>query len=230
MARKTKRPLYVTPVGIAVWPHVHSPDTKFDKDGVYRVQLAYDEDSTEAKKLIAAIDAWIESAITEQRALDLEEAGSDERARKRITNKEYKRADKPYKMELNDEGEETGRVLFNFKLKAKGKTREGEVFERKVALYLKGGQPLPKDKKIGGGSKLQVSYEANPFYTGGLGAGVSLRMMAVMVHELVEWAQRDASGFGFDVDPDAETPGVSTDTESEKGSEGGDEGEDDGDF
>jgi hypothetical protein len=125
-------------------------------------------------------------------------------------------------METNDEGEETGRMLFNFKQKAKGKTREGEVFERRVALYLKGGVPLPKDKKIGGGSQMQVSYEPNPFFTGGLGAGVSLRLEAVMVHELVEWAQRDASGYGFDVEDTA--------TQAVEPTSGDDTDGDDGDF
>jgi hypothetical protein len=208
--------LVVTPIGAGVWPHLHSPDTKFDKDGVYRVQLAYDADSAEAASLVKQIDAWVEVAITtenEQRVKD---------GKKPLIGKQIKRADLPYKMELNDEGEETGRMLFNFKLKAKGKTREGEVFERRVALYLKGGAPLPKDKKIGGGSQLQVSYEPNPFYTGGLGAGVSLRMEAVMVHELVEWAQRDASGYGFDMDDTA--------TQSVESSSTDNDGGDDGDF
>jgi hypothetical protein len=221
MAGKRKKILNVTPIGVAVWPHLHSPDTKFDKDGVYRVQLAYAATSPEAKKLVAMIDAWVVAAI---------EAENKKRAeddKKPLVGKQIKYADLPYKMELNDEGEETGRMLFNFKLKAKGKTREGEVFERRVALYLKGGAPLPKDKKIGGGSLLQVSYEANPFYTGGLGAGVSLRLEAVMVHELVEWAQRDAAGYGFDVDDTATQVSDSTGSDD---AEGDAEGEDDGDF
>jgi hypothetical protein len=221
MAGKRKKILNVTPIGVAVWPHLHSPDTKFDKDGVYRVQLAYPVGSPEANKLIAQIDAWVASAIeAENKRLVAD-------GKKAKVASAFKRADLPYKMELNDEGEETGRVLFNFKLKAKGKTREGEVFERRVALYVKGGAPLPKDKKIGGGSLLQVSYEANPFFTGGLGAGVSLRMEAVMVHDLVEWQQRDAAGYGFDVDDTATQ--VSDSTASDD-AESGDEGEDNGDF
>jgi hypothetical protein len=214
MATKRKKVLVVTPIGAGVWPHLHSPDTKFDKDGVYRVQLAYDADSDEAQALVKQIDAWVTTAITEENKRLVEDG------KKAKAPHLFKRADLPYKMELNDEGEETGRMLFNFKLKAKGKTREGEVFERRVALYMKGGAPLPKDKKIGGGSKLQVSYEPNPFFTGGLGAGVSLRMEAVMVHELVEWAQRDASGYGFDMD-DTATQSI----ESSKDDEGGDDGD-----
>jgi hypothetical protein len=221
MAAKRKKILNVTPIGLAVWPHLHSPDTKFDKDGVYRVQLAYGATSPEATKLVSQINAWVASAIEAENKRLVEDG------KKAKAASAFKRADLPYKMELNDEGEETGRMLFNFKLKAKGKTREGEVFERKVALYLKGGAPLPKDKKIGGGSQLQVSYEANPFYTGGLGAGVSLRMEAVMVHDLVEWAQRDASGYGFDVDDTATQVNDSTGTDGESGDG---EGEDDGDF
>jgi hypothetical protein len=72
---------------------------------------------------------------------------------------------------------------------------------------------------------LQVSYEANPFYTGGLGAGVSLRMEAVMVHELHEWATRDAAGYGFDVSVE------DTATQVNESSEATDsDGDDDGDF
>ena len=212
-ATKRKKVLVVTPVGLAVWPHLHSPDTKFDKDGVYRVQLAYDAESAEAKNLVKQIDAWV------MKAIEAENKSLVESGKKAKAVGSFKRADLPYKMETNDEGEETGRMLFNFKLKAKGKTREGEVFERRVALYLKGGAPLPKDKKIGGGSMLQVSYEPNPFFTGGLGAGVSLRMEAVMVHELVEWAQRDASGYGFDVD-DTATQAVESSTTDDEDNDG----------
>jgi hypothetical protein len=213
-ATKRKKVLVVTPIGVAVWPHLHSPDTKFDKDGVYRVQLAYPAESAEAKQLVKQIDGWVMKAIEEENKA-LVEGGKKAKA-----PASFKRADLPYKMETNDEGEETGRMLFNFKQKAKGKTREGEVFERRVALYLKGGAPLPKDKKIGGGSQLQVSYEPNPFFTGGLGAGVSLRMEAVMVHELVEWAQRDASGYGFDVDDTATQSVESTSSDDADGDDG----------
>jgi hypothetical protein len=213
-ATRKKKVLVVTPIGAGVWPHLHSPDTKFDKDGVYRVQLAYDADSAEATTLVEKITAWVDKAIADENKRLVEDG------KKAKAPASFKRADLPYKMELNDEGEETGRMLFNFKLKAKGKTREGEVFERRVALYTKGGQPLPKDKKIGGGSMLQVSYEPNPFYTGGLGAGVSLRMEAVMVHDLVEWGGRDASGYGFDVDDTATQAVESSTTDNEGGDDG----------
>lgn len=212
-ATKRKKVLVVTPIGLAVWPHLHSPDTKFDKDGVYRVQVAYAAESDEATKLVGQITAWVEKAIADENKRLVEDG------KKAKAPSAFKRADLPYKMELNDEGEETGRMLFNFKLKAKGTTREGTVFERRVALYLKNGSPLPKDAKLGGGSKIQVSYEPNPFFTGGLGAGVSLRMEAVMVHELVEWAQRDASGYGFDVD-DTATQAVESSTDGEGGDDG----------
>lgn len=216
-ATKRKKVLVVTAPGVAVWPHLHSPDTKFDKEGgVYRVQVAYPAESEQAVALVKKIDAWVDQAIATENKRLVEDG------KKAKNPSTFKRADLPYKMELNDEGEETGRMLFNFKLKAKGKTREGEVFERRVALYVKGGAPLPKDKRIGGGSTIQVSYEPNPFFTGGLGAGVSLRMEAVMVHELVEWAQRDAAGYGFDMDDTATQSVESTDSEDGEGSDDGD--------
>ena len=101
-ATKRKKVLVVTPVGLAVWPHLHSPDTKFDKDGVYRVQLAYPAESAEAKQLVAQIDAWVEKAIETENKTRVEDG------KKPMVGKQVKRADLPYKMELNDEGEETG--------------------------------------------------------------------------------------------------------------------------
>ena len=83
-ATKRKKVLVVTPIGAAVWPHLHSPDTKFDKDGVYRVQVAYADESPEATKLVGQITAWVEKAITEQRELDMAEATTPA-ARKRVT-------------------------------------------------------------------------------------------------------------------------------------------------
>jgi hypothetical protein len=222
MAGKKKN-FIPTPIGTAVWPHLHSPDTKFDKDGgVYRVQVAYDAESDEATTLVKQINAWVDQAIAEENARLIADG------KKAKKPESFKRADLPFKMELNDEGEETGRMLFNFKQKAKGKTREGVTFERRVALYLKGGVPLPKDKQIAGGSLIQVSYEANPFYTGGLGAGVSLRLEAVMVHELVEWQGRDASGYGFDVDDTATC--TANESSEDTDTESTDDGDDNGDF
>lgn len=191
---QTKRPkkvLSVSPIGIAVWPWVTPgrPDTKYDKDGlsaVYRTKVAVDAADPKAIALRDRIDSAIEQLIAAKRA----ELGKPKA--------KVKVMDLPYSMETNDAGEETGRILFSFKQRAKGKTKEGEIYEKRVALFNANGTPLAKDKIIGGGSKIQVSYEFNDFFTSA--AGVSLRMEAVRVLELVEYNGRDAKGYGFDTD------------------------------
>jgi hypothetical protein len=61
------------------------------------------------------------------------------------------------------------------------------------------GKPLSKDIKIGGGSKMKVSYEILPYYTAIAGAGISLRLKAVQVIDLVEYSSGgsgESYGFG----------------------------------
>ena len=55
MSEKIKREKFVTPEGVAVYPHLVRPDTKFDSDGVYTVQIAIE--SGAAQKFIAQLEA-----------------------------------------------------------------------------------------------------------------------------------------------------------------------------
>ena len=52
---------------------------------------------------------------------------------------------------------------------------------------------------MGSGTKLAAIFEASKFATG-LGAGVSLRLQAVQVRELVEFGSRSAEQYGFETD------------------------------
>lgn len=219
--KKRKKVLQISPVGIAVWPWVNKADTKYDEDGVYRVKLACDPNEPKAAALVKAIDAGVQKALADQKAED--EKGS--------TKRKYKvMEDLPYAMEKNDADEETGRILFSFKLKAKGKTKEGEIYDRKVALFNADGSALTK--MVGGGSKLQISYELNTFYipTKSGGAGVSLRMEAVRVLELVEYNGRDAKGYGFDTDDEYSGAGDEDESPATAAKAGTDDDEDDDDL
>lgn len=104
-------------------------------------------------------------------------------------------ADLPYTREQVDD-EATGAIIFSFKMNATGKTKAGEVFTRQPAIFDAAGQPA-KGLRIGGGSTIRVSYELNPFYVPANGAGVSLRLYAVQVIELVEFGG-NAGYFGFE--------------------------------
>jgi hypothetical protein len=101
---------------------------------------------------------------------------------------------------MDSEGNETGNLVFNFKLKASGKTREGVEFTQAPKLYDAKGNPLPAGTKIGGGSTIKVAFEINKFYTATVGAGVSLRLKAVQVLDLKTWEGGNAASFGFGVE------------------------------
>ena len=53
----------VTPKGVLVFPHLKSPDTKFDENGVWKTGLRLA--GAEAQKLIAIIDKEIDESVTE---------------------------------------------------------------------------------------------------------------------------------------------------------------------
>lgn len=173
MAKK----VLTTPVGTAVFPTFHAPDTKFDAAGVYKTGLKLSGD--EASALKAQIEAGIDAAV--------EEAKKDPKNK----GKKVKRADAPYR-----EDEDTGEIVFNFKMKASGTTREGKPFTQRPAMFDGFGRAIPEGTKVGGGSQIAVAYEMVPFFTALIGGGVTMRLKAVQVVKLQQ-GQRDAAGFGF---------------------------------
>jgi hypothetical protein len=216
---KKPKPLLkgITPAGIAVFPWLSKPDTKFKAEGEYRLKLKLDGD--EGKSLAAKIDAAYEQAIT------LMAAEKEKKADK------IKRADKPYKLEEDKEGNETGAYLFTFKQKAqitlKSGPNAGQVKKISVDILGAGNKPLSKDTPVFGGSIVKVAFEAWPFFTAVVGAGLTLRLNAVKVLTLVSSGQRD---HGFD-EEEGYRPGADEDEETPSGeSAGKDSGGDNPDF
>lgn len=173
---KQKKPRYTTPAGIAVYPYLSKPDTKFNPDGDYKVNL--DVPNEEAGKLIAFLDEQHQASV--------------DKAKEENKGKRVKEGEIPYLV-----SEDRGVTTFKFKLKAKGKTKAGEEFTQKPALFDSKGTPLT-DVSVGGGSKLKVSFELVPYYTAIAGAGISLRLKAVQVLELKEYTGGgNAGAYGF---------------------------------
>ena len=174
---KPKLPRYVTPAGTAQYPYLTKPDTKFNPDGEYKLKLEIPADKTQ-------------DIVT---FLDEQFAASVAAAKKENPGKRVKEADPPYLV-----NEETGTVAVSFKLKAKVTPKNGDPFEQRPAIFDAKGRPI-KDVNIGGGSTVKVAYEVLPFYTAVVGAGISVRLMACQVINLVVFsggAGADAYGFG----------------------------------
>ena len=177
--------LSTTPIGIAVWPRFDKPDTKFAKpgeSGVYSTKLRLDADK--AAPLVAEIDEKMQAEFAKAKS----EAKSPMKAKK------VKLADPPYAED------EDGSVLFTFKMQAGGiSKKDGKPWTNAPALYDAKGKPV-NGLVVGNGSKIKVGYELTTFFTQLVGAGVSLRLKAAQIIELVERGSADASYYGFDAE------------------------------
>ncbi len=175
-----------TPAGVAVYPRLTEPDTKFDADGVYSLKLRLTAE--ESTGLIETITTVAEEAYAE--AL--------EAAVPKNKNK-VKRATPSFEPEVDDEGKETGNILFNFKMKASGvSTKTGKTWTRKPVLFDAKGKPIINpDFQIWGGSIVRVAYELVPYNSPSFGCGCSQRLTAVQIIELREGGEKSAQEFGF---------------------------------
>jgi len=92
----------------------------------------------------------------------------------------------PIKPEKDDEGKSTGNYVVNFKMKARIKTKGGDVFTQKpVLLDAVGNRVIDQ---VGAGSKLKIAYQAIPFNQGA--GGVTMRMQKVRIVDLVEYENK----------------------------------------
>lgn len=220
MAEGQKRETFKTPIIVAKWVTLGKPDTKFKPEGEYRVTATVPKESAEAAALVKKIDAEYDNAIA---AIKQELLGDPKRKAKA---KGMKVADKPYKVETDAEGNETGNLLFTFKAKASGeavdrKTGEKRIWKFKPAMFDSKGTPIPEGTTPYGGTKLRVAYQCKPFFTDMVGAGLSLSLQAVQILDLRTGGGRDAAAFGFEEEEGytAEAAGVPAEGGAESGAD-----------
>ena len=174
---KAKLPRYTSPAGIAQYPYLTKPDTKFNPEGEYKCKLEISDPAA-----VATITSF----------LDEQYAAAVAKAKKDNPGKKIKEGDVPYAL-----NEDTGSVVVNFKLKAKVTPKNGDPFEQRPALFDAKGKPL-SSVNVGGGSKLKIAYEVIPYYTAIAGAGISLRLKAAQIIDLKEFqGGAEAGAYGF---------------------------------
>tara|TARA_Y100001937_G_C7134332_1_gene339144 strand:- start:5164 stop:5835 length:672 start_codon:yes stop_codon:yes gene_type:complete len=166
MAKQT----ITTPTGVALYPWLSKPDTEYNKDGEYKVNLVLSK--KEAQPIIDTINEVFSENLKDEL--------------KKQKKKTIKTANPPYADELDDDGKPTGNVIFKFKSKA----------AYKPAIFDAGGDTLT-DTQIWGGSEIRVNAALYPYFVSTIGAGVSLKLRAVQVIALVEGSE-GAGRFGFE--------------------------------
>ena len=129
----------------------------------------------------------------------------------------------PWRIVEDNDGMETGEIRFKFGMKKSFVTRDGETIEQHPQVFdSKGNLITDKSFRIGNGSVCKVSYFMSPYHNKGR-AGVSLRLKAVQVLELVHYGvQTDPGDFGFSqeeagfaYDPEAMSRAIESDGETE---------------
>jgi hypothetical protein len=187
------------PKGIAKFPNLHAPDTKFNPEGTYSARLVCTPE--EAAPVLALLNQVADEMFAYTKA-DMEKqlAAEKDGAKKGKLKKaiaDLKKADLPVKPVYDEEGNETGDVELNFKMNAQRLDRKTQdiIKMRPKFFDAKGKEMSPVP--VWGGSTLRCSGQVVPFYTAAVGVGATLRLSAVQVLNLVSGGTRDAAGYGF---------------------------------
>lgn len=201
MAGKYQYKKVMSPEGTLIWPHFNTPDDKFVKpDGVYHGKLAVERGPD--------LDEYIEKLTAERdRFVEANPKGIKSPAfGKKIADL--------FDVEYDDEGEETGRVIFKYKLKPFfGKENE---YSQEPKLFDAHGRKYSDRPNVGNDSVAKIHGEMFPYYMeSSKEVGVSLRCQNVQILELVEYTGGNDNPFGDE----------SGDESFGGGSDGGDEPE-----
>jgi hypothetical protein len=198
MATKPKRPTYTSPKGIFKYPALSKPDygnAEFPKpDGEFKTGLVVSLADPAVQALIATLQPLWDAAIVK---------GKEEYAKLKvdIRKKLGGLKEQPfYETEYDQQTEvETGNVIFKFKTKFKIVDKKDQsVRFNKIGLFDAKGKPLGADTLIYGGTVGKIAFQVSDYFVAGQGmAGISLRLSAAQVIELVGPGNRSASSYGF---------------------------------
>lgn len=200
---KVKAPTFTTCRGVFKYPRLGEPDTKFKAEGEYSVKFITTRADMGA--LLDKLEVMHADAVKRGKAAY---AALPVATRKKLDQKGGFTANPLFNVVYDEAEEETGEIEFNFKLAASGTYKSGpkagETWTRKPAIFDAGTKPMKGDK-IWGGSEGKVSFEVGidkdgspGYFIPGTGAaGLSLRLQAVQVLDLVSGGQRNAGSFGF---------------------------------
>ena len=169
----------VTPIaGKAKYAFVTRPSTKFDPDGVYKIDFILPADEAQGlidrhSKMMDDNKPYFIKAAKGKKNYNTNEIGSEV---------------------YDEEGNETGDFKYTFKRKAVIRsTKTGESWPQKVDIVDAKGQKFV-GSGIGTGSLIKVVYEPDPYFVNNT-AGIKLTLKAVQVLDLIEFDDDAASMF-----------------------------------
>lgn len=166
---------FETCAGLAMRTFTITPDTKYNTDGLFKISMVVDPLEPEAQAFKAKID------VAAAEALNAEVPEKQRRGWEPYL---------PYEPELNAAtGEETGRIIFEFKRNAKIKLRRaGEIKDLTVAVFDSRNRQAWPAPPITDGSLVRVMAEFRPIKIAtSRKAGVRIDFSCVKVLKLASW-------------------------------------------
>jgi hypothetical protein len=207
-AKRPQAPKGTTFKGIFKWPKLTEPDygsKEYPKEnGEFSVKLVGRIDDPDVQAFIAKWQPLHDQAIKDAevafKALKVD-----------VRKKLGKVTVNPLYTELYDEETEepTGEVEFKFSMQYSGVyksgPKQGKKWFRRPGIFDARGNEMNPTPSIWGGTKGRVAFEVglNPegapgyFISGTGAAGLTLRLQAARILELVSEGQRDANSYGF---------------------------------
>lgn len=202
--------------GKALWAKVFTPDTKFDSDGLYSIEVVIPEEEAQE------VCEYLEGLRDERLAAEV-----------KANPKAKSLSARPvFEQDLDKDGNETGNLKFKAKLKATVRGRDNNTYKQKPIVVDAKRTPMTEETLIGNGSVVKVAYEPVTYVmASSKQVGVSLRLKGVQVIELVEYGNKNATSM-FDEEDGYQTEPVTGRTQAEDidFDDGQADGEVEGDF
>lgn len=166
--------------GIAEWPWINKPDTKYKEEGEYKVDLVVPADV--AVLHLRRITATQEAALVE--------------TQEKLKGKKAKPADLPIQPKLDEEGNETGNYVIKCRSRASGISKKtGKNWQRSIPIFDCSSPPKEANIRIFGGAELVVAWKEEAWANPKGEVGVKLYLEGVQV--ITSGGQPSASRFGF---------------------------------
>lgn len=201
--------------GKALWAKVFTPDTKFDSDGIYSIDVVIPEEDAQE------VCEYLEGLRDERLA---EEVKANPKAKSLS-------ARPVYELDLDQDGNETGNYKFKVKLKATVRGRDNQTYTQRPIVVDSKRSPMTEETLIGNGSIVKVAYEPHTYVmASNKQVGVSLRLKGVQVLQLVEYGNKGAASMFDEEDGYVAEPESAADTSEISFDDGQVDGEAEGDF
>ncbi len=213
MAQKAKRMKIISPIGLAQYPKLNTPDTKFNSKGVYECSLVLDPNDEDAdwmlegkpvqgvQNFLNLLDSCADKALEESK-VEFKEAKSKATTKKARDAKFKVERREPYDVEIDEDGEETGLVIVKTRTNAsyEKENADGTTTTVKTRPSLFDSRGKAFDVDIWGGTKLRLQFSLSTYVMlANDDAGASKRLNGAQIISLVSSGGGDAQSFGFGV-------------------------------